>query len=611
MSDLPWEAWFTLAVVLATVVAMTRDWLAPAVAIVGADVVLLVSGVIDGRAAFSGFSNPAPITVAALFVVARAVEKTGALRPLLASALGPGNGRGNDGNGRPATAPDGPGGPGRGRLLRLLAPTAASSAFLNNTPIVAMLAPSLSDWAEKHGEAASRYLMPLSFATILGGTITVIGTSTNLVVSGLLVEHGLPPVGMFEIAWVGVPVAVIGLGLIILLAPRVLPDRRAARRQFAEESREYVVHQVVSRAGPLDGQTVEEAGLRHLQGVFLAEIQRQGQVIAPPAPTTVLQGGDRLTFAGRVDLVRDLQAIRGLMFEEHKHADGLDGAEHTFFEAVVSGNSSLAGKTLKDVSFRGRFQGAVLAIHRSGERVRSKLGDVRLKEGDTLLLLGDPGFADRWRDRGEFLLVSHLGGSPQPPSRRAIFVGAVTLAMVLLASLGVMPILHAALLAAITLVVGKSLTLSEARGAVNLDVVILIAAAFGIGAAMETSGLAAVIGAGLVDAVAAFGPVAVLVAVSLATVLLTELITNNAAAVLLFPIALSSAQQVGADPRPFAIAIMVAASASFLTPIGYQTNTMVYGLGGYRFSDYARLGAPLTLVVILAIALIVPLFWSF
>ena len=593
MAGLPWEGWLTLLIVCFMVAAMARDWMAPAMAVLGADIALLVTGVIDTEAAFAGFSNPAPITVAALFVVARAVEKTGALRPLITGALGR------------------PGAGGRSRLVRLLAPTAASSAFLNNTPIVAMLAPTVADWAEKRGEAPSRYLMPLSFATILGGTITVIGTSTNLVVSGLLVTEGMAPLGMFELSAIGLPVAVLGVLLLIWLAPRLLPDRRPARRQFTENAREYVVHQTVAASGPLDGTTVEGAGLRHLQGVFLAGIEREGRMIAPPAPTTVLQGGDRLTFAGRVDLVRDLQTMRGLVSEAHEHTDGLDGVEHTFFEAVLGGSSSLVGATLKEASFRSRFQAAVMAIHRSGERVLAKLGDVKLKEGDTLLLLSDPEFADRWRDRGgEFLLVSHLGGGLPTPTPRAAFVAFATVAMVVSAALGLLPILHAALLAGVAMILSRSLTLRDARRALDLDVLVLIAAAFGIGAAIERSGLAALAADGIVDAVSGLGPTAVLVGVTLATILLTELITNNAAAVLVFPIAVAAAQQMGADPRPFAIAITVAASASFLTPIGYQTNTMVYGLGGYRFGDYLRLGAPLTLLVLLAIAVFVPLFWS-
>lgn len=587
-----WEAWFTLLVVAVTIGALMRDRVAPMIAILGADVVLLVTGVISTEQAFAGFSNPAPITVAALFVVAAAVEKTGALQPLIAATLGNGDG-------------------GRSRLLRLLAPTAAASAVLNNTPIVAMLTPQVADWAEKRGHSASRYLMPISFATILGGVVTLIGTSTNLVVSGLMEEHGLAPIGMFELSRVGVPVAVVGVGLIVLLAPIVLPARRPARQQFEEEAREYVVHQIVTPGGPLDGQTVGAAGLRHLQGVFLVEIERAGETIAPATPATMLRGGDQLAFVGRVDMIRDLQVLRGLVPAEQHHAAWLEGSEHTFFEVVVSGTSQLAGSTLKESNFRSRYQAAVLALHRAGERVQAKLGEVRLRPGDTLLLLADAHFADRWRNRSDFLLVSHLGGSPPPSTRQAWFVGLVTLAIVVVSGLGFMPIVHAAILGAVALVFGRALTPTEARRSVDMDTLIVIAAAFGIGAALENSGLAALVGGGIVNTFGSGGPLVILLAVTLATVALTEMITNNAAAVLMFPIALAAAQQVGADPRPFAIALAVAASASFLTPIGYQTNTMVYGPGGYRFGDYSRLGFPLTVVVVITIALFVPIFWPF
>ncbi|HEX7050787.1 MAG TPA: SLC13 family permease [Longimicrobiales bacterium] len=585
-----WDAWLTLAVVTLMVAALARDVVAPVLAVLGADIVLLVTGVIPAESAFSGFANPAPITVAALFIVARAVEKTGALQPLIARTLGH----------RKA---------GRGALLRLLAPVAGASAFLNNTPIVAMLAPQVADWAEKRGRSTSPFLMPLSFATILGGMVTLIGTSTNLLVSGLMEAAGMAPLGMFEITRVGLPIALAGVVLLVALAPVLLPERRNARRQFEEDVREYVMSTVVAHGGPLDGQTVEAGGLRHLQGVFLAEIERDGQMIAPATPATLLRGGDRLTFVGRVDLVRDLQNLRGLVSTEHRHALGFDSADHTFFEAVVSGASPLVGKTLKEIQFRSRYQAAVVAIHRAGARVHAKLGTVRLKEGDTLLLVSDSEFGHRWRDRSDFLLVSHLGGTPPPSSRQALVVGLVTLGIVALSGFGLLPILHAALIGAFTLLAARVLTPGEARGAVNLDVVLIIGASFGIGAAVEHSGLAAVIANGVIQAARAWGPGGVLVSITIATIALTELITNAAAAALIFPIALATAGQMGLDARPFAIAVAIAASASFLTPIGYQTNTMVYGLGGYRFGDYARLGTPLTILVILAILLLVPVFW--
>ncbi|HYH81585.1 MAG TPA: SLC13 family permease [Longimicrobium sp.] len=585
-----WQAWFTLAVVAATVVMLARDTVAPAVAVLGADVVLMVAGVIDADAAFSGFANPAPLIVAALFVVAAAVEKTGALQPLVAATLGKG--------GSP-----------RGDLARLAIPTASVSAFLNNTPIVAMLAPQVADWAERRGKPVSLYLIPVSFATLLGGVVTLIGTSTNLVVSGLMETAGMAPLGMFELTRAGLPVAVAGVACIVLLAPRLLPDRRSARRALRDDLREFVIQLEVAPGGPLDGATVEGGGLRHLQGVFLAQLEREGESVAAPPPSTPLRGGDRLTFAGRVDMVRDLRGMRGLVLAGERHVRPFDTAAHTFFEAVVSGASGLVGKTLKEAEFRGRYLAAVLAIHRAGQRVNAKLGTVPLREGDTLLLLSDRGFGERWRHGGDFLLVAPLGGSPAVTTRQAWFVGLVTFAIVGVAGAGLLPLLHASLVGALALVVGGVLRTDEARQAVDLDVVVLIAASFGIGAALEVSGLAAMLASGVVGAFQGMGPRGVLLAVTVATTLLTQVITNNAAAVLAFPIAMATAGQLGLNPRAFAVAVAIAASASFMTPIGYQTNAMVYGIGGYRFGDFMRLGLPLSVLVILVVTVIVPLFW--
>jgi di/tricarboxylate transporter len=597
-SELAWPAYLTLAVVVVMVLALARTWVAPVVAVLGANIVLLLSGVITTEQALSGFSNPAPITVAALFVLARAVEKTGALQPLLRATLENG-GSGAPGGGSPRVA-----------LLRLLIPTAGASAFLNNTPIVAMLAPQVKAWAEKRGQAASWYLIPLSFATILGGMLTLMGTSTNLVVSGLMQQSGQAPLGVFEITRLGLPVAAVGLVLLVFFSTRLLPDRRSARQQFEQDYREFVVHMHVAPGGAIAGQTVEQAGLRSLQGVFLAEVVRgDGEAIAPAAPATRLEPGDRLVFVGRADVIRDLHATPGLVPVERQHAEAFHDDGHTFFEAVVSATSPLAGRTLKEADFRGRYQAAVLAIHRAGSRVKAKLGEVRLKEGDTLLLVADEKFGQRWRHRSDFLLVSHLGGTPPVASRKGWLVGAVMLGVVGLAGLGLVPMLQAALAGALLLVLCGVLSPWEAKRSVELDVLLIIAAAFGIGAAIQSSGLATALGGVIVEHVAAWGPLAVLLAVVLATSLLTELITNNAAAVLMFPVGMAASAAIGADPRPFAIGIAIAASASFLTPIGYQTNTMVYGMGGYRFGDFARVGFPLTLLMLLTIALFVPYFW--
>jgi di/tricarboxylate transporter len=586
-----WQAWFTLGVALLVLVCLARDWLAPSNVMVGAAIALLLAGIITPGETFAGFGNPAPVTVAALYVLARAAEKTGLLQPVLERLLGKGGG-------------------GRLAMAKLLVPSAAASAFLNNTPIVAMMIPQVLRWCERTRESAARYLMPLSFAVILGGVVTTIGTSTNLVVSGLLEQEGAAPLGLFEITRVGLPVALAGLATLVVTVPWLQPDRRPAGQQLEEGSREFSVSLKVVPGGSFDGRTVEEAGLRNLQGVFLAGIERGGELIAPVAPERKLRGGDRLSFVGRADTVVDLQSRRGLESAEAPHMSELQTARHRFYQAVVGASSRLVNKTLKESDFRQRYQAAVIAIHRSGEPVHEKLGQVRLKHGDTLILLADPGFHLRWRDRGDFLLVTDMGGTPPAVTRKAWIVGLVGLAIVLVAGAGVVPILQAALVGAIVLIACGVLTATEARESIDLETIIVIAASFALGTAMERSGLAARAAELVVGAAGGGSMHGALLGIVLATVVTTELITNNAAAALLFPIAYASAHQLGVDARPFVIAVAIAASNSFLTPIGYQTNTMVYGPGGYRFTDYVRVGLPLTITSVITTVLVVPWAWG-
>jgi len=324
----------------------------------------------------------------------------------------------------------------------------------------------------------------------------------------------------------------------------------------------------------------------------------------------VLHGGDLLTFVGKVDLVVDLQSMPGLVSSELAQTEDLDVGRHTFFEAVLSEVSPLVGHTLKDASFRARYQAAVVALHRAGQRVEAKLGEVKLRVGDTLLILADPEFGARWRDRNDFLLVSSLGAAPPATTRRAWVVVVVAAAIVFGSAFGLMPILHLSLFGAALLVALGVLTPFQARQAVDLNVILVIASAFGLGAAMEASGLAAFLAATIIGVLGPFGTTGVLFGLVLTTILLLALVTNNAAAVLMFPIGISVASSLGEDVRLFAITIAITASVSFLTPIAYQTNLMVYGPGGYRFSDYFRLGGILTLVVIPVILLTVRLISS-
>jgi len=582
------DAWLTLAVVVVVLALLMTERTPPTLAVLGGVVTLLALGVLSPQDALAGFSNPAPFSVAALYVVARAVEKTGAIQPLLRSTL--------EGVRSPRRA-----------LARLLLPVAGTSAFLNNTPIVAMIAPQVAAWAQRTGQAPSRFLMPVSFAAILGGVVTAIGTSTNLIASGLMESHGMAPMEMFEITIIGGAVAVSGLAYLMLFSPKLLPERGTPRDALESAAREFVVEMQVIPGGPLDGVQVEAGGLRSLQGVFLAEVRRGEEVIAPARPDTVLHGKDALVFVGRADLVLDLHNKPGLRSAEHKHAEAFHAAGHTYFDAVVGPSSPLVGSTLREAEFRSRYQGAVLGIHRSGAPVRAKLGAVRLHVGDMLLVLADEGFRERWRDRPDFLLIGHRGGLAPTSSGQAWLVAGVLAAVVLGNAFGLYPILQATLVGAILLVAMRVLNMAEARRAIDMDVIVLIAASFGLGRALEVTGLATMVATGIMAPFEAFGGGGALLGLLLATIALTELITNNAAVVLMFPVAMVVAETHALDPRASALAVAIAASASFLTPIGYQTNTMVFGPGGYRFGDYIRLGLPLTVLLVVVLIFGFPL----
>ncbi|MGE3140289.1 MAG: SLC13 family permease, partial [Thermoleophilia bacterium] len=351
------DAAITLAVIVAVLVLLVLDKVSPAFAVLGGSVFLLVTGVIDASDAFAGFSNSAPLTVAALYVVAAAAARTRVIETLaggIARAA------------RPGAPPPGE----RRALARIVAPTAGASAFLNNTPIVAMGIPPILSWARRTGRSPSRYLMPLSFAAVVGGTVTIIGTSTNLVVSGLMEDAGQEPMGFFEIAKVGLPFAVVSAIVLVLVAPRLLPDRRAPSEDTAADEREFTLEMVVEPGAAIVGRSIADAGLRSLQGVYLVEIERDGQRISSVRPDEILAEGDRLTFAGAVDRVVDLQAVRGLRSAEERHFGRVGSAqERRLYEAVIAPSSSLVGSSLKEAGFRGRFGGAVIAIHRADDRV--------------------------------------------------------------------------------------------------------------------------------------------------------------------------------------------------------------------------------------------------
>ncbi len=594
-----WEAWFILAVVALLLTALTRNWGPPDLLVLGSLAIVVLVGEITGTEqlphgsqAVSGFANPAVLTVGALFIVVAGLSQTGAMMRFALPLLG-----------RPATI--------SAAQSRIMMPVAALSAFLNNTPIVAMFLPVVGDLCRRTGISPSKLYLPLSCAATLGGLCTLIGTSTNVIVSGLVAahtQHG--PLKFFDPAWVGVPSCLAGLAFIMLTQRWLLPDRKPAI-SLNDDPREYSVEMTVPPDSPLVGKTIEQAGLRHLPGLYLVEIDRNGDVLAAVGPQERLAAYDGLIFVGVVESLVDLQKLRGLVPALEAHSRPVpNAAARNLMEVVVSDRCPLLGSSIRDGRFRSVYDAAVIAVARSGRRVAGRSGDIVLQPGDTLLLETRTSFVDELRNSPDFYLVSSVQNSAPVRHELAPLAVLILLSMVLAAALEWLQVLSAAMCAAGLMIVTGCCTATEARRNIDWSVLLVIGGSLGIGQALQQSGAAATIAAAMIS-FAGGNPHLVLAAVYLTTMLFTEMITNNAAAVLVFPIAASAAQTLEISVMPFAMAVMVAASAGFATPIGYQTSLMVYGPGGYRFADYLRFGIPLDLLVMLLCVLLLPLIWPF
>ena len=588
------DAWITLVVVALVFVALVRNLVPPDLVFLGATAFLALAGVITPEEAFAGFSNPGMLTIAMLFVVAAALRETGVLDYLGHRILGPARSE-------------------RGVLTRLAWVVVPMSAFINNTPVVAMFVPVVIDWCRRHHVSPSRLLIPLSYLAILGGTCTLIGTSTNLVVNGMMLEAGLPGMHLFEITKIGLPYALIGFVYLYVAGRRVLPERRELLEQLGEARREYLAEMLIQPGCRLAGHTVAEAGLRHLPGLFLIEIDRGGHLLAPVGPDDLLEAGDRLIFTGVVSSIVELEKIPGLVpaADPAYEVSPRQQRQRQLCEAVVSIRSPLIGKTIRDADFRATYGAAVIAVHRGGSRLQQKMGDVRLRPGDTLLLQTRPHFPRAYRNDPSFYLVSAVEEWRALRRDRAWLAVALFAGLIVLMTTGWISALVAATLAAVAMVGVRCIAPGEARRSIDWQVLVTIAAAFGLGTAMHNSGAAAALAQGVVRATSGLGPIGALAAIYLLGMVMTMLITNNAAAVLLFPLCVETAQLCGADPLPFLIALVLAASASFMTPIGYQTNMMVYGPGGYRFTDFLRAGTVLSLILWVAAIVLIPVFWPF
>ena len=572
-----WQGWFVLSLAAIALVLMSVGRYGPHLVMLSVLIVLSATGIISADEALAGFSNSGLITVVAMFVVAAGIHHSGGVDLVVHYLLR-----------SPRSV--------RSAQARIMLPVALLSGFLNNTPVVATMIPAIHAWSRKIGISPSKLMIPLSYSAILGGTLTLIGTSTNLVVNGQYQQlTGDEGFSIFSITAVGLPVAVIGLGVMLLFLPRALPDRKD--QQKFGSMREFTLEVAVAFDGPLVGKSVGEAGLRELDRLYLVEIERDGSVVTAVPSEERLRGGDRLVFAGDTQAISDVLRIHGIVPSVHDDEPSLskDRAERRLVEAALSPRSEVLGMTIRDARFRDRYGAVVLAVARGGERVSGNLGNIRLKTGDVLLLEARPAFVSRQRYAKDFLLINDLE-TDTPRHDRAYLSWGILLVLVGFAASGVLSMLNAALLGAALMVLTGCCSVGQAQKAVDVPVMLTIAAAFALGAALEATGAAGFMAEGILSASSGH-PLLTLLLVYIAVSVLTEVITNNAAAVLVLPVVLSMTKALGIPPEPFVIAVMMAASASFATPLGYQTNMMVFGPGGYRFMDFVKVGLPMNVFI--------------
>lgn len=582
------ELYFTSAIIVFMTFALIKELHKPSVIVFGALIFLHIGGVLSLDETFTGFSNHGMLTVGVLFVVAGALQSATSFGNTIEKILGKKKSK--------------------SIYFRLMFPVSFLSAFLNNTPIVASLIPVLKRWTKKNDLPVSKFLIPLSYAAILGGTCTLIGTSTNLVIHGLLLDHGMEGFSFFEIGKVGLPVALFSIFYFSLGGHFLLPKREDTISQFGENMREFMVEMKVHEEFPHLGKSIEDANLRHLKGLYLFQIIRDEVEIAPVSPKEKIFLNDTLFFIGLPDTIFELQKTSGLHIIKDIEFDlkNIDSDKLKTYEAVISNSSPLIGQTVRESGFRTKYDAVILGIHRTGKRISKKVGDIELQPNDTLFILAKKYFDRKWYNSHDFSLVSLSVDEYSKPKRKGNIALILMGLMVFAVATGlVKSMLIAASVTAGIMLLCKILSLRDAKKFIDFDVILVIASAFGIGKAIENAGIADLIANYLINSLDTFGIIGIIAGVFFITSIYTEFITNNAAAALMFPVALAIANKMGLDPKPIMITIAIAASSSFATPLGYQTNLMVYNPGGYKFTDFIKTGLIMNIMVGIIATLVV------
>ena len=562
---------------------------------------LPVLGLLQVEGALSVLSNPAPVTVGAMFIVSAGLEKCGAI-DMISGYFD-----------RLAKAGYIP------LLLIIILFVAFLSAFVNNTPVVVIFMPVLLSLARKMDIPASKLLIPLSYASIFGGTCTLIGTSTNIIISGIAETYDQPPLGMFELGMVGLPLLVLGTLYLLVFSWRRLPVRETLTQILSpEERREFFTEALIHQHSPLVGKGVLDSGILRTPGVRILEILRGGRTMVDKLNEIVLEAGDRLVLACKPHGIAEARSIEGVNFlgEIGEGLEQIAASEGSIVEGFIGPSSSIAGKTVAEIDFRQRFRMIILAMHRRGRNVRDKLATLPLEFGDTLLMMGTDQAIGELRKSEDIILLDQPHVASRSRREKIPIVVAVILGIVGTTTFTNFPIVASAIMGVAVLLVTRCIKSEEAFSAVGWNIIFLIYGMLALGLAMQETGASTLLADKAVAAVShlvspEWQPYVMLAVMYLMCSFMTEVLSNNATAALLAPVSISIAATVGVDPRPFLIVTAIASSASFSTPIGYQTNTFVYGVGGYRFSDFLKFGLPLNLTYFSGSVFLIPMFWPF
>lgn len=584
-----WQGWFTTLLAAGALLTLIFTRLQTDFVMLAVMTLLLLTGILGAEDALLGFSNSGVITVAVMFVLAAGVQSSGGIDLIVRYVLG-----------RPKSH--------SGAMFRMGIPLLPLSAFINNTPVVSTMIPAVLRWSKLIEQPPSQLMIPLSYFSILGGTCTLIGTSTNLVVNSQYQRiTGEAGFGLFDISLVGIPVALAGALTMMLTFRWMLPRRESPETMLANR-KDFTFEVAVATNGPLVGMTIQAAGLRHLRRIFLAEIERRGTILSAVTPDIVLQSGDRLVFVGETDAIIDLLHTNGLVASENSEpVIERNVPERRIVEAVVSPECAAIGTSIRDSEFRDRYGAVVLAVARDGRHIKGNLGSIILKAGDLLLLEARPAFISRQRYLRDFLVINDLN-EISPDHSKSWLCWTILAGVILAAAVNLTSMLNAALVGAGLMIGTRCCSMAEARRSIDLSVILTIGASFALGTALEKTGASEYLAHGIMG-YAGSDPVVLLLLVYLSVMLLTEMISNNAAALLMLPIVLAMTESLGLNPVPYTMAVTMAASACFLTPIGYQCNLMVQGPGGYHFTDYFRPGIAMSIVCCAVTVLVIPLVW--